>query len=80
MYQVTFLQPLTIGFGLLLAIVFLTIIRFLIPPMKPGFKLPFVVLLAHVAVIIVLTIVTQSYVTSAGDNGSILHSIFGGVW
>ncbi len=67
----------TVSFGLLLAIVFLTIIRFLIPPMKPGATLPVVVLLAHVAVIIALTAVTQTYVTAAGDGNSILRSIFG---
>jgi hypothetical protein len=67
----------TVGFGFLLAIVFLTIIRFLVPPMKPGLRLPAVVFLAHVGVIIVLGIVTQSFVTPAGDGSSILHSIFG---
>ncbi len=67
----------TVGFGLLLAIVFLTIIRFLVPPMKPGLKLPAVVFLAHLAVIFVLAVLTQNYVTSAGDENSILHSIFG---
>jgi hypothetical protein len=63
----------TIGFGLLLAIVFLTIIRFLIPPMSVGFKLPAVVLLAHIAVILVLGSFVQSYVTPAGDGESIIH-------
>lgn len=67
----------TVGFGLLLAIVFLTIIRFLVPPMKPGLRLPAVVFLAHAEVIIVLGIVTQSFVTPAGDGTSILRSIFG---
>lgn len=69
----------TVGFGLLLAIVFLTIIRFLVPPMKPGLKLPAVVFLAHLAVIFVLGVVTQNYITSAGDENSILRSIFGRV-
>jgi hypothetical protein len=65
----------TIGFGLLLAVVFLTIIRLLVPPMAPGFKLPAVVLLAHIAVILVLGLLVQSYVTPAGDAESIVHSV-----
>jgi hypothetical protein len=65
----------TIGFGLLLAVVFLTIIRFLVPPMAPGFKLPAVVLLAHLAVIFVLGTLVQDYVTPAGDGESIVHSL-----
>ncbi len=68
----------TIGFGLLLAIVFLMIIRFLVPPMKLGRTLPAVVLLAHAGVIIVLGVVTQNFVTTVGDANSILHSIIGG--
>jgi len=67
----------TVGFGLLLAIVFLMIIRFLIPPMKLGVTLPVVVLLAHLAVIVVIIVVTQTYVTAAGDGASMLQSIFG---
>jgi len=65
----------TIGFGLLLAIVFLTIIRFLVPPMSPGLKLPAVVLLAHLAVILVLGFLVQSYVTPAGDGESVIRSV-----
>lgn len=68
---------LTIGFGLLLALVFLAIIRFLVPPMRPGLKLPVVVLLAHAGVILVLGVITQSYVTPAGEGYSVLDSILG---
>jgi len=68
---------LTIGFGLLLAIIFLTIIRFLVPPMSPGFKLPAVVLLAHLAVILVLGSLVQNYVTAAGDEESMFRSVLG---
>jgi len=69
----------TIGFGLILAIVFLTIIRFLVPPMSLGFKLPAVVLLAHLAVIFVLGSLVQNYVTSAADGESILHFVLDGL-
>ncbi len=68
---------LPVGFGFLLAAVFLTIIRFLVPPMKIGRALPVVVFFAHVGVIIVLAVVTQLLVTPVGDTGSILHSLFG---
>ncbi len=68
----------TIGFGLLLAIVFLTIIRFLIPPMRPGFKLPAVVILAHIGVILVLGTVTQTFVTPEAEQYSLLQMLFTG--
>jgi hypothetical protein len=68
---------LTIGFGLLLAVVFLAIIRFLVPPMKRGLKLPMVVLLAHFGVILVLGVTTQNFVTPAGEGYSFLGSIVG---
>lgn len=68
---------LPVGFGFLLAAVFLTIVKFLVPPMRMGKSLPAVVLLAHVGVIIVLVVVTQTLVTPFGDTGSILHSLFG---
>jgi hypothetical protein len=64
----------TIGFGLLLATVFLTILRKLVPPMKPGLKLPAVVFLAHGAVIIILGLLTQNFVTAAGDSESFLRA------
>jgi hypothetical protein len=63
----------TIGFGLLLAAVFLTILRRLVPPMKPGYKLPVVVFLAHGAVIVVLGLITQNLVTPAGDSDTFLR-------
>lgn len=63
---------LTIGFGLTLALVFLAIIRFLVPPMALGVKLPLVVLLAHLAVILVLGLVAHSLISSAGDSQTLL--------
>ncbi len=68
---------LTIGFGLLLAVVFLVILRFLIPPMRPGLKLPALVLLAHAEVILVLGVITQKFVTTAGEGYSVLGSTVG---
>jgi len=65
----------TIGFGLLLATVFLTILRKLVPPMKPGYKLPAVVFLAHGVVILVLGVLTQNFVTPAGDSESFLRTL-----
>ncbi len=58
----------TIVFGLTLAFVFLTIIRFLIPPMRLGVKLPLVVLLAHLAVILVLIFVAHNLISTARDS------------
>ncbi len=69
----------TIGFGLLLAVIFLTIIRFLVPPMKPGFKLPAIVFLAHGAVIVVLGVITQALVTPAGETYSFLGMLSSGL-
>lgn len=69
----------TIGFGLLLAIVFLTILKFLVPPMRPGFKLPAVVLLAHAAVVVVLGLITQIFVTSADEAYSFLQILYSGI-
>lgn len=65
----------TIGFGLLLATVFLTILRRLVPPVKPGYKLPAVVFLAHGAVIIVLGLIAQNVVTPAGESDSFLRLV-----
>jgi len=69
----------TAGFGLLLAAVFLMIIRFLIPPMKPGVKLPAVVLLAHLGVILVLGLVTQTLLSPSADAQSLLHMLYSGL-
>lgn len=69
----------TVGFGLLLAVVFLTIIRFLVPPMKPGLKLPTVVLLAHVGVVLVLGLFTQTFMTDSADAQSLLHMLYSGM-
>lgn len=69
----------TIGFGLLLAIVFLMIVRFLVPPMRPGFGLPAVVLLAHVGVIIALGSITQSLVTPSEEGYSLLQMLRSGI-
>lgn len=63
----------TIGFGLILATVFLTILRKLVPPMKPGYKLPAVVFMAHGAVILILGLITQNLVTQLGDSDSFLR-------
>lgn len=65
----------TIGFGLLLATVFLTILRRLVPPMKPGYALPTVVFLAHAAVILILGLITQNFVTPSGDSDSFLRLV-----
>jgi hypothetical protein len=65
----------TIGFGLLLAIVFLTILKRLVPPMKPGYKFLAVVLLAHGVVILVLGLITQNFVTPAGESDSFLRVV-----
>jgi len=63
----------TIGFGLTLAVVFLMIVRFLVPPMKLGIKLPVVVLLAHMAVILALGLTTHNLITASGDSQSLLN-------
>lgn len=69
----------TIAFGLVLAVVFLTILRFLVPPMKPGLKLPAVVFLAHGAVILVLGIITQTLVTPVAETYSFLRILSSGL-
>lgn len=63
---------LTVGFGLLLATVFLLILRFLIPVMKVGKKLPLVVYLAHINVIWVLALIMQTFVPAEADAASLL--------
>ncbi len=65
----------TIGFGLLLALVFLMIIRYLVPPMKLGVGLPLVVLLAHAALSVTLGLITQSLVTPSEQTYSFLHML-----
>lgn len=67
----------SVGFGLILAITFLAIVRFLVPPMRLGLRLPIVVLIAHLALIIVLAVVTQAYVTAPGNEGSVVHLMLG---
>lgn len=69
----------TIGFGLLLALVFLLIVKFLVPPMKPGVGLPAVVLLAHGAVILVLGLITQALVTPSEETYSFLQILKSGL-
>ncbi len=66
----------TIGFGFTLALVFLTMVRFLVPPMKLGVKLPAVVLMAHIAVTLVLGLITHSLITSTGDSQSLINHFF----
>jgi hypothetical protein len=67
----------TVAFGLTLALVFLTIVRFLVPPMKLGAKLPLVVLLAHAAVVLVLLLVAHSLITAQGDSQSFISQLLG---
>jgi hypothetical protein len=59
---------LTFGFGLTLALVFLMIVKFLVPPMKMGVKLPLVVFLAHIAVIAVLVLIAHDLITASADS------------
>ncbi|MEE9282568.1 MAG: hypothetical protein V3U49_00640, partial [Nitrososphaerales archaeon] len=63
------------GFGLLLATVFLLIIRFLVPIMKPGVKLPIVVYLAHINVIWVLVLITQTFVPPEAEGASLFSIV-----
>ncbi|MFQ5903002.1 MAG: hypothetical protein ACE5JO_04865 [Candidatus Binatia bacterium] len=70
---------LTVAFGLLLATVFLSILRLLIPPMRPGLKLPAVVILAHLAVILVLGTVTQTFISPDAEQHSLLQILFTGL-
>lgn len=62
----------TFGFGMLLAIVFLSIIKFLIPILKLDYKLPSVVLLAHVAVVLAIGTITLSYLPPEANAYSLL--------
>ena len=66
---------LSVGFGLLLATVFLLIIRFLVPIMKPGVKLPIVVYLAHINVIWVLVLITQTFVPPEAEGASLFSIV-----
>jgi len=66
----------TVAFGLSLALVFLTIVRFLVPPMKLGAKLPLVVLLAHMAVILALLFVAHSLITPQGNSQTFAGHLF----
>jgi hypothetical protein len=65
----------TVAFGVTLAVVFLTIVKFLVPPMKLGAKLPLVVLLAHVAVILVLVLIAHTLITAAGDSSTLVSQL-----
>jgi len=66
---------LTIGFGFLLAGTFLAILRFLIPPMRPGKRMPTVILLAHIGVILVLGFVFQAYLPPEASDLSLLGQL-----
>ncbi len=66
---------LTVGFGLLLATVFLLILRFLIPVMKLGKKLPLVVYLAHINVIWVLALIMQTFVPAEAEGASLVSVV-----
>ncbi len=68
---------LTIGFGLLLAGAFLAILRFMIPPMRPGARMPTVILLAHVGVILVFGFVFQAYLSTEASELSLLGQLAG---
>ncbi len=67
--------PFTIAFGLLLAGTFLAILRFMIPPMLPGRRMPTVILLAHVGVILVLGSVFQTYLSAEASGLSLLGQL-----
>ncbi len=66
---------LTILFGLLLAGTFIAILRFMIPPMRPGRRMPAVILLAHVGVILVFGIVFQTYLAPQASGLSLLGQL-----
>ncbi len=66
---------LTIGFGLLLAGTFLAILRFMIPPMRPGPRMPTVILLAHVGVILVFGFVFQAYLSTDASELTLLGQL-----
>ncbi len=66
---------LTIAFGFLLAGTFLAILRFMIPPMRPGPRMPTVILLAHVGVILVFGFVFQAYLSSQASDVSLLSQL-----
>ncbi len=66
---------LTIGFGLLLAGTFIAILRFMIPPMRPGKRMPAVILLAHVGVILVFGIVFQTFLSPEASGLSLLGQL-----
>ncbi len=66
---------LTIGFGFLLAGTFLAILRFMIPPMRPGPRMPTVILLAHVGVILVFGFVFQAYLSTQASDLSLLSQL-----
>lgn len=67
--------PFTILFGFVLAGTFLAILRFMIPPMRPGKRMPAVILLAHVAVILVLGVLFQTYLSAEGNELSLLNQL-----
>ncbi len=67
--------PFTIGFGLLLAGTFIAILRFMIPPMRPGRRMPTVILLAHIGVILVFGFVFQTYLSPGASDLSLVGQI-----
>lgn len=69
--------PFTVLFGFALAGTFLAILRFMIPPMRPGRRMPTVILLAHVGVILVLGIVFQAYLSPQASDLSLLRQVGG---
>jgi hypothetical protein len=65
----------TIAFGFALAATFLLILRFMIPPMRPGRRMPTVILLAHVGVILVLGAMFQTYLSRQASEFSLLSQL-----
>ncbi|MEE9237598.1 MAG: hypothetical protein V3U52_07405 [Thermoplasmata archaeon] len=65
----------TILFGFLLAATFIAILRFMIPPMRLGRRMPSVILLAHVGVILVFGIVFQAFLSGGAMELSLLEQL-----
>ncbi|MFQ5950456.1 MAG: hypothetical protein ACE5KH_00055 [Candidatus Geothermarchaeales archaeon] len=69
----------TFGFSMLLATVFLLILSRLIPVMRPGIKLPAVVILAHVNVSWVLALIAFTFVGPEMEAFSLLDMLASGI-
>lgn len=69
----------TLGFSMLLATVFLLILSKLIPVLRPGVKLPAVVILAHVNVSWVLALIAFTFVSPEMEAFSLLDMMASGI-